>query len=186
MVIVRAARWCLAKTSRPKWRRPNGESGRQPFIVRRVGSNSSAFVRVLPPPRQVRESKAYADLVLSLQPVVYYRMERPKDVKDRYVLFDSAPGGHHGVLHFSDEYVGEPYVSGRFGQALRLRGPMVGDYAIVSDYPKTTDNRLTVSAWVMAMGRTYQGTIVANWQPFPSATNARHGAIPFDPLQRGR
>jgi len=32
----------------------------------------------MPSPKSVRDSEAYAELVLSLEPVVYYRMERPK------------------------------------------------------------------------------------------------------------
>ena len=112
------------------------------------------FTRVMPAPTRSL-ADAYAELVLSMKPAVYYRMEQPRDEKDGNVVFDSAPGGHHGILHFSNEYVGTPYDSGRFGRSLRFRGPMVGDYAIVPDYPKATQDRLTVSAWVMAIGRSY-------------------------------
>jgi hypothetical protein len=140
----------------------------KPIVVTK--SNKSSFVRALSSRLSAANvaADAYADLVLSMQPVIYYRMEQPKDERhheDRYVLFDSAPGGHHGVIHFAEGFVDtSPYARGRFGQALRFRGPVLGDYAIVPDYPKATDNRLTVSAWVISMGRLDQGTIVANWR----------------------
>ena len=120
------------------------------------------FTRVMPAPKW-SSADAYAELVLSMKPAVYYRMEQPRDEKDGNVVFDSAPGGHHGILHFSNEYVGTPYDSGRFGRSLRFRGPMVGDYAIVPDYPKATHGRLTVSAWVLAIGRPYWAMVAANW-----------------------
>ena len=103
----------------------------------------------------------YAKLVLSMQPVAYYRMEPPGDPKDRAVLFDSTSGAHHGTLQFSDNYVGEPYAPGRFGQSLRLRGPMVGDYAIVPDCPKAMKDRLTVSVWAYLMNRPIGRALIA-------------------------
>ena len=143
--------------------RTQGGVGWQPVIVRIREPKSSEFVRDLSLPKQVQASKAYADIVLSLQPVVYYRMERSKDEKDRNVIIDSAPAGHHGVLHYSNEFADGSYVHGRFGQALRFRGPMTSDYAIVPDYPKAANGRLSVSVWIMAMGRSELPTIVANW-----------------------
>ena len=77
--------------------------------VRVVASSVGAagqFVRTLASPSPSIAADAYADFVLSLRPVVYYRMEPPKDEKDRNVIFDSAPGHHHGVLHFSPGFVG--------------------------------------------------------------------------------
>ena len=134
----------------------------------RVADSSSGvvtpFVRTMTTPRQ-HTADAYADLVLSMQPAVYYHMEPPKDAKDRNVVFDSAPGHHHGVLHFVSGLTGEPYVSGRFGHALLFRGSMVGDYVFVPDYPKAAGDRLTVSAWVLATGRSsrWWSMIAANW-----------------------
>ena len=86
-----------------------------------------------------------------MKPAVYYRMEQwPKDEKKGcYVLVDSAPGAHHGEVHV-DEAFG-PRCRGRFGSALDLHGPAVGDYAIVPDYPKTDNDQLSVSAWVWAV-----------------------------------
>ena len=55
-----------------------------------------------------------------------------------YVLTDSAPGGHHGKLLWNEAVPGSPWVCGKFGSALWLRGEMVGDeYPIVDDYPES-------------------------------------------------
>jgi hypothetical protein len=80
-------------------------------------------------------------------------------------VFDSAPGGHHGELRLGDEFGGSPYRPGRFGDAIWFRGPETGDRVIVHDYPKTTNDRLTVSAWVMAMGWPAWPMIASNWLP---------------------
>ena len=98
-----------------------------------------------------------------MKPAVYYRMEEwPKsDEKDSYVLVDSAPGGHHGVLHHDDAF-GPPFCRGRFGHALDQR-LMVGDYATVPDYPKTQTNQLSVSAWVWATTLDSNATIAQNF-----------------------
>ena len=54
--------------------------------------NEDRFVRVLPPQRILSDhGHTYASMVLSMKPVVYYRMEQPKEEKDRFTLFDSAP-----------------------------------------------------------------------------------------------
>lgn len=147
----------------------SGQSGWQAAAVRLADAHPSAFVRVLPQPRLEQESRDYAELVLSMRPTVYYRMESPKnenavkEEKDRYVLFDSAPGGHHGVIHFTDEYIATtPYSQGRFGESIRLRGPMTKDYAIVPDYPEATGGRLTVSVWVKVLGRASLATLAAD------------------------
>ena len=43
---------------------------------------------------------------------------------------------------------GPSRVAGRFGRAIFFRGPGVGDYVLVPNYPKATNDQLTVSAWV--------------------------------------
>ena len=141
----------------------------RPAVIRRLPRDVAQFTRTMPLQEQSqqaseRRSEAYGQMVLSMQPTLYYRMEPPED-GDPKVLYDSAPGKHHGAIHFADGYVDTtPYVQGRFGHSLRLRGPMVGDYALVKDYPKTTDGRLTVSAWVLAMGRATPAIIAGNWR----------------------
>ncbi len=138
-----------------------GESVIRPIAVGK-STAAPAFVRAMPPPQAVRESQAYADLVLSLKPAVYYRMERPAGEKDRFVVLDSAPGGHHGELRLGEE-PGTPYVPGRFGDAIWLRGPGVRDRVIVPDYPKAADDRLSVVAWVLATGKPQWAMIASNW-----------------------
>jgi hypothetical protein len=129
-------------------------------------ASKSRFVRVMPTGASLesRRGDAYAKLVLSMRPAVYYRMERPIDTKDRNTIRDFGPGEHHGVLHLGDEYGGDPWRPGRFGTAVSLRGPDAGDYAIVPDYPKALDGRLTVAAWVMITNpRAWCPIIAANW-----------------------
>ena len=127
------------------------------------GKSAKRFVRTMPLPKPMRDSQAYAQMVLSLGPAVYYRMEPPTDKKDHRVIFDSSPGGHHGTLYFSDEYGGQPYSLGHMGWSLVLRGPLQGDHAIVPDYPKTSNDQLTVSAWVMAWHLEGRAFIAGNW-----------------------
>ncbi len=131
-------------------------------IAREKDTAAPAFVRAMPPPQSVRDAEAYAGLVLSLNPAAYYRMERPGAERRRQVVFDSAPGGHHGELRLGDE-PGPAYVPGRFGEGLWLRGPGVRDRVFVHDYPKTANGRLTVAAWVMAASRPEWAMIASNW-----------------------
>ena len=112
------------------------------------------FVRALPSPTATAgaAADAYADLVLSMRPFAYYRMERPKDPKKPNLIFDSAPGGHHGTLHLANEYGGDPWWEGRFGESIFLRGNDVGgDYIEVPNYPGTNTDQLSVSVWVHPM-----------------------------------
>ena len=130
----------------------------------RCNAGKTRFLRAMPALTTSCVAGAYAEMVLSMQPTVYYRMERPKNEKDRNVVFDSAPGGHHGVLHLGNEYGGDPWWPGRFGSAIYLRGPEIGDYAVVPDYPKATGDQLTVSAWVYAVTRSPMWSLIAaNW-----------------------
>ena len=104
-----------------------------------------------------------------MNPVVYYRMEEwPKGMdEDTYVLVDSAPGAHHGILH-QDRGFG-PRQRGRFGCALDLHGPGIDDYALVPDYPKAEDGQLSVSAWVRpwSISENVWMGIVSNWWADP-------------------
>ena len=121
------------------------------------------FVLRIPSPESARGSRAYEDLVLSLRPAVYYRMERPSNEKFRNLVEDFGGGNHHGRMFFSGAS-DEAYVPGHWGDALNFRGPDSGDGVIVDDYPKATDDHLTVSAWVLA--RSWMGVwpqISGNW-----------------------
>ena len=131
------------------------------------------FTRVMPG-RQANVD-AYAELVLSMNPVVYYRMDdwaKGKD-KDTYVLVDSAPGHHHGTLHYAEQFGGDPWGAGRFGKSLWLRGASAGDYAIVRDYPQTEDNQISVSAWVRPLETSCWTPFVANWWGPPDYSGSR-------------
>ena len=101
---------------------------------------------------QLPTADAYAELVLSLKPTVYYRMEQwPKGKEDgSYVLVDSAPEGRHGEAHL-DAAFGQAH--GRFGHGLDLHGTLANEceYAIVPDYPCSQSGQLSVSAWVLAV-----------------------------------
>jgi hypothetical protein len=141
-----------------------GESARiESNRVTKTHLDTTQFVRTLQVSTASIHADTYATLVLSMQPAAYYRMEPAATKKSRDIVFDSASGGHHGALSFSDEYRGQPYGVGRVGRSLQFRGQMTGDHAIVPDYPKTTNGQLTVSAWVMAKGRSQWPMIAANW-----------------------
>ncbi len=131
------------------------------------------FIRYMPASPEGRKllSRAYADLVLSLKPAVYYRMERPEPGKDPMQIVDSAPGGHHGKAFVDNESRIDKdtpppiYKPGRFGEAKLFRGQWGREHIIVPDYPKADKNELTVSAWVFAEFPPPQGwaMIAANW-----------------------
>ena len=87
--------------------------------------DASRFVRDMPSSSR-SNGDAYAKLVLSLHPAVYYRMEQPKNEKDSHVVFDLAGGDHHGKLRLGNK-LGRSYRPGRWGSAIWFRGPMIGD-----------------------------------------------------------
>ena len=119
--------------------------------VTAIQPSERQFVRTLPRQTPAARADAYAELVLSMRPVAYYRMERPKDPEDKTRVFDSAPGGRHGILHLVNGF-DEPWEPGRFGDGLRTVGaqPDTGDYVVVPDFPTSRTNQLSVSAWVYA------------------------------------
>jgi len=128
------------------------------------------FARTMPKPLSLGDE--YAKLVLSMKPVVYYRMDQwpAAEGKNRYVLVDSAPGGRHGVACL-DPAFGKPSSAGKFGGALDLHGSMGNDYAFVKNYPKAENGQISVSAWVYAITLDPWAGIVLNW--FASAPPAR-------------
>ncbi len=157
----------------------------QVVVVADVDNKSQPrFVRVLPPcnrlTRRDTDDNAYANRVLSMRPVVYYRMERPKDEKDRDVLVDSAPGAHHGMFHLGDEF-GQPYLQGRFGQSLSLRQAGAGDFAFVPHYPQTKTNQLSFSAWAMADSRNYLARIAGIGASYTRTRGFRLFMMPESP-----
>lgn len=136
--------------------------GDKSSIIKLNADEQSRFVREMSSLRPM-SSNAYAELVLSLDPVLFYRMEQPSGEGNQRLVRDSAPSGNHGTLLLGDEFGGTPYRPGRFGDAISLRGPDVRDHVLVKNYPKARENRLTVAAWVMATGRPGWAMIAANW-----------------------
>lgn len=112
--------------------------------------DAKSFVRVMPQPEDTQEANAYAQLVLSLDPVAYYRMERPADGANPLVVVDSTSGRRHGRLHGAgrDSDLARLWNAGRFGDALRLRGEFFGDYVTAPSLPSTDSNQLSCSVWV--------------------------------------
>jgi hypothetical protein len=159
------------------------ESGRvektdgRPLTIQRSQGEAGDYVRSMPPPKHVTESSAYSQLVLSMHPAVYFRMERPKSARDKLRVLDSATGNCTGDLFLANEF-GRPWGPGRFGDSLYFRGPEVGDHVFVPDYPKAENDQLTVSAWVLAETRPYYSMIAANWggsaHPEPNITGQFH------------
>jgi ferric-dicitrate binding protein FerR (iron transport regulator) len=138
----------------------------QAIVVNAAGERLSSkpadrqqFVRQLPSlERDYAPPTAYAELVLSHQPVLYYRME-PSHTD---VLFDSGRWAKHGVLRRS-AVVESPFVEGVDGKSLLLRGRTGGDYGIVARHPATTSNQLSVTAWIYLDEHSVWGMIAANW-----------------------
>ncbi len=132
------------------------QSGNAEIVVADA-AGSKTFARVMPPRKDVRKAlaDAYADLVLSLGPVAYYRMERPDDEKELLTVLDSAPGGRHGKLSGVGRAGGleRLWCAGRFGGGLELRGEFFGDYVIAPRTPDSDSNQYSFSAWILADGK---------------------------------
>ena len=105
-----------------------------------------------------KETAAYLDFVRKLKPVVWYRMEgKPTE---RTIHDEMGRAAEDGKLHWDGP--GNPFVDGRVGKALWLRGPKLKDYAVFGDYPKAKHNKLSVSAWVFADSRPTFATVLSN------------------------
>ena len=113
--------------------------------------------------KPVRDSQAYAELVLSLKPVVYYRMERPGSENDRFVVlrFRSRRPSRRAAswqriwrLALPARAFWRCTVAARLGN----RGPRVRP-RLSQGRPRQTDG----GAWVMAMNRPGVAMIANNW-----------------------
>ena len=140
---------------------PNGSAVRP---ISGKDADDHGYVRVMPAVRarteqQNTQQNTYAKLVLSLDPLFYYRMEKPKSERVRQIVFDSAPGGHHGELHTDNPLAGSSYRAGRFGDSLDFRA--CGGVNVLN-YPAPTKDRLAVSVWVMTVGRPSKIAIAGN------------------------
>ncbi len=126
--------------------------------VKPISADNERFVRDLAPLGSKQESQAaYADFVKRLKPVVWLRMEGNDD--DR-LLHDDA-GAKDAKLFWDGP--GNPFVKGRIGKGLWLRGDKLKDCAILADYPKAEHGKLTVAAWAYAESRSNFATIAKNW-----------------------
>ncbi len=159
------------------------QSGNAAIVVADA-DGSKKFARVMPPRKDEQKARAdaYAELVMSLGPVAYYRMERPDDEKELLTVFDSAPGGRHGKLSGVGRAGGleRLWCAGRFGGGLELRGEFFGDYVIAPRTPDSDSNQYSFSAWVLADSRESWPLIACegggrNW--FRLKFNLRYGCL---------
>ncbi len=146
--------------------------GNAAIVVADANDGSITFARVMPPRKDVQKAlaDAYAELVMSLGPVAYYRMERPDDEKELLTVLDSAPGGRHGKLSGVGRAGGleRLWCAGRFGGGLELRGEFFGDYVIAPRTPDCDSNQYSFSAWILADSRISGASIASeggsrNW-----------------------
>jgi hypothetical protein len=127
------------------------DSGQRPRFQRTLG-------------KRIDMADAYAQLVRSMVPAVYYRMEWPQGCEKWKSVRDSSGNQYHGELHFANENGSQPWWPGLLGSALYLRGPLVGDFVTVPDYPKAKNDELSLSVWVNAETRSPRWSLIAaNW-----------------------
>ena len=119
-----------------------------------IDLDAARFLRRLDEP-----DTPYSRLVTQLAPEVYLRMEPPLDGR---TLIDSGLSGGPGRLELSPG-LATPWLPGRVGSAINLRGPSFGDYVSVpipsASFPKT----VSVAAWIYAESRPRWATIVKRW-----------------------
>jgi hypothetical protein len=105
------------------------------------------------------ESNLYAQIVLAMNPAVYYRMEPSGDGTQ---LFDSAESGAHATIHVG-RTTAPVWTAGKVGAALTLGGPAQQCYASALEYPQTSGDEITVAGWVYAHSRPRWASIAKNW-----------------------
>jgi hypothetical protein len=149
----------------------HGEKGRSPDLLRLVTGEAARVDYLTGMPsgidlnnqqflRSLREdNSAYAQAILALNPVVYYRME---PTGDGTRLVDTSTSGADATIHFA-RAAAPVWTAGRVGAALMLGGPAQGTYAAASQYPQAEGDALTVVAWVYARSRPRWASIAKNW-----------------------
>jgi len=104
-------------------------------------------------------SANYAKRVRQLDPVLYFRMPPSNDGR---TLTDRSGNGLHARIEAGSSE--RPlFASGRLGSAFQLGGPRSSTHAVVPEYPKATNNQLSVAAWVLAESRPRWASIAKNW-----------------------
>ena len=147
-------------------------------IAKPIPPENERFVRDLAPLGDKSKAEAaYVEFMKSLKPVVWFRMEGKET--DR-VLHDEM-GGPDAKLSWDGP--GNPFVKGRIGKSLWLRGDKLKDYAIVKDYPKAEHGKLSVAAWTYAESFPQYATIVSNWKEMTAAGQFYFGITPSNNLQ---
>jgi hypothetical protein len=127
-------------------------------IAKPIPPENEHFVREIAPLGDPAKAEAaYVEFMKSLKPVVWFRMEGKET--DR-ALHDEM-GGKDAKLYWDGP--GNPFVKGRIGKSLWLRGAQLKDGAIVPDYPKAEHSKLSVVAWAYAESLPTWASIAKNW-----------------------
>ncbi len=131
-----------------------------------IGLDPIRFIRRFQSP-----PSPYAAAVMRLKPAAYFKMEIDEE---ELQLRDSVdPQRTARIFSREREYI--PWSAGiDGGSSLRLNGNISRAYAVAGEYPQTSDDQLTVAAWVYANSRPLWASIAKNWG---------EGA---DPNQRGQ
>ena len=104
-------------------------------------------------------SARYAKKIRQLDPVLYYRMQPSSD---GHTLIDQSGNGLDARIE-SGTTERPLFGRGRLGSAFRMQGPRARTHAVLSDYPKATNNQLSAVAWVHAESRPRWASILKNW-----------------------
>jgi hypothetical protein len=122
--------------------------------------------------RSLRDrTRSYADVVMSMNPAVYYRMEPSGDGGQ---LIDSSGNEANAIIHFGRGTT-PVWTAGKVGAALTLGGPAQQAYAAAGEYPQAEGNTLSVAAWVYARSRPRWASIAKNW----AGGDRHHGQFHF-------
>ena len=122
------------------------------------------------------ETDSYAQSVLKMNPVVYYRMEPTGDGTE---LLDASGSGANATLHVGRASA-PVWTAGKVGAALRLGGPAQQSYASVDTYPQATGDKLSVVAWIYARSRPRWASIAKNWAGGPEDRGQFHFGLHED------
>jgi len=119
-----------------------------------IDIDSQQFLRTL------REAESdYADAVLKLNPIIYYRME---PAGDGLQLLDSGQAGANAQVHLG-RAKSPVWTAGKFGAAFELGGTAMQTYAAAPSYPQAKADEISVVGWVYARSRPRWASIAKNW-----------------------
>jgi hypothetical protein len=134
-----------------------GEAARVDFLTGMpsgIDLNNQQFLRSLR-----EDAGSYSRTILAMQPAVYYRME---PTGDGTRLIDSSVNAADAKIHPGHGNM-PVWTAGKVGAALTLGGPAEQTFASADKYPQTTNNTLSVAAWVYARSRPRWASIAKNW-----------------------